>query len=1729
MNKPLKRRFRFALMAIAWLALILGSYFKNSAEVHALVYKLALDQAQTNFNKDVIYRKWIALQGGVYVIQSEHTPPNPFLKVPNRDVETKDGQKLTLVNPAYTTRMVHELEEKADGVKGHITSLNPLRLENKPDKWETKALKLFEKGTKEYHSVEKFKGKTVLRFMSPLIVEQSCLKCHAEQGYKIGDIRGGISISVPYEKHLALVTEKKKNGIIFHSIFFIVGLAGLFFYTKSEGKYSRELEQERKNYLSLSELSPLGVIVQTDGKFVYVNNAALDIFKLGVNFDIIGKSVEAIFNKDSIIKTKEWYQRAEKDKNSTKQFIEKITCLDGTIKELEVNRTPMTFNQKSSVLCVIKDLTELQKSYQDIQNNKDRLKALIEALPDMILVFKMDGTILESYSTDENNYYLTSKDLIGKKVTDILPEEVSSEVLNKLEYLFTSGNQQFHNYKIKIDQEIKFYESRITLKGKDEALAVIRDVTARKQQEESIRKLNRMYVVLSNINQTIVRTRNKENLYSEICEIAKKDGGFLVSWIGILNQDNIVDIVASSGGNDEFLKKMKIDLAEADSINCIAKHAFKTGNIIHSGNIMDEPIDAYLINIATKLGIQSTISLPIKIFDKTIGVFSLCSGEADFFNKDEIVLLTELASDISFALEFIESDVNRKQAEEAITAMAKRNQTLLQTSSDGIHVIDEHGNVVEVNSAFCKMHGYTREEIMHFNVSKFNAQFSSEELPGIIKEMIEHPAMFETRHRRKDGIIIDVEINVSCVELEGRKYLYAACRDITERKNAAERIKESEKNLQDLADNLLDGVAIADKNGNFVYVNPKVSEITGYSKDELLKMTGWDITRKEDLEKLRQRMKDRMEDKPFEKNYERIIVRKDGTELFTEMSTTTTIWQGKKLPMSIIRDITKRKLREKEERQRWEQLAIQQEILLDIATSPFLSEGDIKNLAKFLNERVAKQMQVERVSIWMFNDTGTILQCVDLYELSKNLHSSGAVLNEFEFKNELDALKKSKYIDANEPLTDPRTAGYVETYIKPCKITSMLDGVIRYSNISYGTFCLEHLEQKHQWTTEEINFVCQLADQFALTIANYQKKKTESALRESEEKFRNIFKNHSAVKLLIDPENQNIVDANNAAAQFYGWSIEELKKMKISQINILSPDEINNEIKKALTRQRIYFEFKHRKADGSVVDVEVYTSSVNIGGKNFLHSIVHDVTEKKLTERELQKHAIAVKQSPAVIVITDIAGNIEYVNTKFTEVSGYTFDEVIGKNPRILSSGEKSSDEYKHMWDTILKHQEWRGEFHNKRKNGELYWESALLAPIINERGEITNFIAVKEDVTEQKKLNQELIEAKEKAEEMNKVKSYFFANMSHELRTPFVGIMGFSELLVESLPDSDYKEYALQISKSARRLTDTLNKILDVTQLEFSKYELDQSEVDINELVTEISGLYSQSCKKNNSNIKTKLIFDKRLIRTDKKLLEEILNNLISNAVKYTEDGSIEVTTERIIIDNKNILELVVSDSGAGIPKEKQDIIWQEFRQVSEGFNRSFEGTGLGLSIVKKYVDLLNGKIYLESEVGKGSIFKVQIPISISEVNTVEVEKVVTIKEMREEKEAQEIKEGRKPKLLYVEDDTISLNYVCIILKSLYDVGTTLTAKAAIDLVSTNQYDALMLDINLGRDMDGVELMEKIRQKENYKNIPIIALTAYAADSDKIEFLSKGFTHYLSKPFTSSELTNLLNKIFMK
>ena len=367
---------------------------------------------------------------------------------------------------------------------------------------------------------------------------------------------------------------------------------------------------------------------------------------------------------------------------------------------------------------------------------------------------------------------------------------------------------------------------------------------------------------------------------------------------------------------------------------------------------------------------------------------------------------------------------------------------------------------------------------------------------------------------------------------------------------------------------------------------------------------------------------------------------------------------------------------------------------------------------------------------------------------------------------------------------------------------------------------------------------------------------------------------------------------------------------------------------------------------------------------------IQDITERKKTEDQLLKLTRAIEQSPDTIVITNTKGEIEYANPIIVERTGYSREELVGQNPRIFSSGHTSKEEYQAIWNTISSGHIWQGEFLNKKKNDELFWESTTISPVFDNQENITHYLAIKEDVTQQKKMTQELIEAKEKAEESDRLKSAFLANMSHEIRTPLNSIMGFASLMPDEESRENISQYAHIIVQNSEQLVHIIDGIVLYSKLQTHQLSSNPQEFNIANLLSDIQKSFN--LPEYNKDVILHIQIDKQItIFADYDKIRQVLTNLVANAFKYTTSGEIIMGCEHVA----NGVKFFVKDTGIGISEKDLNHVFDRFFRGSNVDLARIRGTGLGLSIVKELVELMGGTIWAESEVGKGSTFYFTIP----------------------------------------------------------------------------------------------------------------------------------------------------------
>lgn len=364
-----------------------------------------------------------------------------------------------------------------------------------------------------------------------------------------------------------------------------------------------------------------------------------------------------------------------------------------------------------------------------------------------------------------------------------------------------------------------------------------------------------------------------------------------------------------------------------------------------------------------------------------------------------------------------------------------------------------------------------------------------------------------------------------------------------------------------------------------------------------------------------------------------------------------------------------------------------------------------------------------------------------------------------------------------------------------------------------------------------------------------------------------------------------------------------------------------------------------------------------------------EIQKHKASQKEIKKLSRAVEQSPVSVVITDAEALIEYVNPKFTQITGYEEQEVMGKKTSILSSGITDPETYETLWKTVRSGKEWFGELYNKRKDGNGYWCSVSISPIYSESDEITHFVAIMEDITLRKKNEKEILLAKEEAEEASRLKSILLTNLSHEFRTPMNAILGYTDILKKEIDDENYTELLDGISSTGERLLSTLTSILHLSSIEAGMTRIKIDLCNIYAIAESVFKHYRTVANNKGLSFSLNSTNDMIFAHCDEMMVTEIIRNIVDNAIKYTSTGSVEIN----IGEEKDLQYVKVKDTGIGIPESDFEKIFLEFRQGSEGLSRMYEGSGLGLAVSKKMADLMGTTIEVESKQGEYSIFTIR------------------------------------------------------------------------------------------------------------------------------------------------------------
>ncbi len=631
-----------------------------------------------------------------------------------------------------------------------------------------------------------------------------------------------------------------------------------------------------------------------------------------------------------------------------------------------------------------------------------------------------------------------------------------------------------------------------------------------------------------------------------------------------------------------------------------------------------------------------------------------------------------------------------------------------------------------------------------------------------------------------------------------------------------------------------------------------------------------------------------------------------------------------------------------------------------------------------------------------------------------------------------------------------------------------------------------------------------------VSLANFE---IEKKLRESERKL-SITLQSIGDGVIATDVNGNITIMNPTAEKMCGWSYEEAKGLHITKvfkiISAIDREKIINPVEEVLRTGKIVELSNHTvlvSRDGTERHISESASPIkgDTGEIEGAVLVFSDVTEayknRELLRQSEKLYRNVVENASDIIYTIDLDSNILQINTAGSKLLGYSIDEIKRKKYHDFISEEYYELVKNHfIKQYVKKEQTTYLEVPIIKKDGQRIWLGSNINLIL-EGDNIKGFHIISRDITDRKNLEFSLIEAKERAESANRLKDAFIANISHEIRTPLNGLLGMISVLKDIFNPyitENEKKYFDAIDKASNRIIRNIDLILNYSRVQVGDFKTNPQILKLDELLNDLYLSFSVIAKQKGLTLKFEKKVEGAQIYSDSYCLNHIFSNLIDNAIKYTNEGSVEITLYK---NQEGNLVVDVRDTGIGISKEYMEDIFKPYTQERIGYNRPYEGVGLGLSLVKSLVDKINSKISVKSTKGSGSTFTVVLKDMQLANDGIKADQVNNQEEISGIQIAS--KNSSVPKVLVIEDEEINQLYLTKKLSGICDVVVADGAEQALEKINKNNFDLILMDISLKGMMDGLQLTKEIKSKENFKNIPIIAMTGHAFHQDKKRLFS--------------------------
>lgn len=1065
------------------------------------------------------------------------------------------------------------------------------------------------------------------------------------------------------------------------------------------------------------------------------------------------------------------------------------------------------------------------------------------------------------------------------------------------------------------------------------------------QNIEIIKRLNRVYRVLSNINQVIVRIKNKEKLLKEVCKIVIEDGGYSLCWVEIFNKEkDSIEPIIICGPKNDFLNELRLRLGD----NYIEEKLeyLKNSKPIICNNILE--IDSYGTdfysteswkNIVKSFGLMSYAVFPILDEEKIIGAINFYSDKPNYFNEEETKLLEELSMDLSYALKHFEDEEKRKEAEKELRESHQMLKLILDTIPVRVFWKDLNLNYLGCNKTFANDAGFkSADEIIGKNDYEMAWRDQAEIYRSDDKFVIEskQPKLnYEEPQTSSEGKKLWLRTSkIPLIDSEGNiKGILGTYEDITERKLIEEALKISESELRTTLYSIGDGVIAVDANGFVTIMNPVAELLTGWKEEEAKGKPLEEVfiiineeTRNKVENPVRRVLREGV---VIGLANHTVLISKDGKE-YPIADSGAPIFDSKKNITGVVlvfRDQT-------EERRILKAIQESEEKFRKLSESALAGVYLIQdNVFKYVNPSLAKVFGYEVEEIIDKLSPFDLTFYEDRIIVQENIRKRIEGISK-DIRYEFRGLKK------NGEIIFVEVHGVLINYKnKPAIIGTLID------------------------ITE--------------------RKRAEEALRQAEENFRRTFDESPIGIRIVDIDGKTIY-TNKALLDIYGF--ENLEEFINTSVTERYTSESYEEFKKRreLRRQGIEtpnYEISIIRKNGEVRNLQVYRKEIVWNNQKLYQVNYIDITERRKAEKALREseERLNLAIQSANIGLWDqnfITGKI-IRNKQWAEMLGYELEEIESDINAFMNLVHP--DDIEVVKEKIKEHESgdtdiFSVECRMLTKNKD--WKWILNIGKIVERdseGKPLRAIGVHLDIDKQKKAEEILREAKEKAEQADKIKTEFLAQVSHEIRTPINIIVSSANLIKDSVYDlieSEYRQLFSSIDSASYRITRTIDQILNMSELQVGAFQPNYKLINLKDDILEnLYHEYKNYAENKGLNIFRKYLSNEPHIIADEYCVTQIFANLLDNAIKYTQEGYVEI----VLSENHNKEIIVeVKDTGIGISEEFLPRLFEPFVQEEQGYSRPYEGNGLGLALVKKYCELNKASISVESRKGVGTIFKV-------------------------------------------------------------------------------------------------------------------------------------------------------------